>query len=295
MASPGASALDELTTLEAAGDVLVVPLGATEQHGPHLPLGTDTIIATALAASLDAVVAPALPYGSSGEHAGFAGTLSIGREALVAVLVELVRSSSFARVVFVSGHGGNAEPLATAVRRLRDEGHDVWAWAPAWGGDAHAGRIETSLLLALEPRLVGEAREPGNTEPLSALMPRLRAEGVRGVAPNGVLGDPTGASEEEGRALLAAAIADLRAFVASLPPVAARGESARSRGDAAQAGGDTARARGDIARAGGESARSRGDTAQAGGDTARAGGDTARAGGCALAPGGATRLVGGRP
>jgi len=217
MVSPGASALDELTTLEVADDLLVVPLGATEQHGPHLPLGTDTIIASALAASLDAVVAPALPYGSSGEHAGFAGTLSIGREALITVLVELVRSSAFARVVFVSGHGGNAEPLAAAVRRLRDEGHDVWAWSPAWGGDAHAGRTETSLMLALEPALVGPERAPGNTEPLTALMPRLRSEGVRGVAPNGVLGDPSGASEEEGCRLLAAAIEDLQKFVEGLP------------------------------------------------------------------------------
>jgi mycofactocin system creatininase family protein len=215
MASPGASALDELTTLEATGDLLVVPLGATEQHGPHLPLGTDTIIANALAASLDAVVAPALPYGSSGEHAGFAGTLSIGREALIAVLVELVRSTGFPRVLFISAHGGNAEPLAAAVRQLRDEGHAVWAWSPSFGGDAHAGRVETSLLLALAPRLVGETREPGNTASLAELLPHLREAGVRAVAPNGVLGDPRGASEEEGRALLAAAIADLQAFVAA--------------------------------------------------------------------------------
>jgi creatinine amidohydrolase len=213
MASPAASALDELTTVQVRGDLLVVPLGATEQHGPHLPLGTDTIIATALARSLDAVVAPALPYGSSGEHAGFAGTLSIGRDALIAVLVELVRGCEFPRVLFVNGHGGNTEPLAAAVRQLRHEGHAVWAWAPAWRGDAHAGRIETSLLLALAPALVGEARERGSVEPLAALMPRLRAEGVRAVAPNGVLGDPAGASAQEGRELLAAAIADLRAFV----------------------------------------------------------------------------------
>jgi len=133
------------------------------------------------------------------------------------VLVELGRSCSFARVVFVSGHGGNAEPLAAAVRLLREEGRDVWAWAPAWGGDAHAGRVETSLLLALAPHLVGAAREPGNTEPLAALLPRLRAEGVRAVSANGILGDPAGASEEEGRALLAAATAELRAFVAGLP------------------------------------------------------------------------------
>jgi creatinine amidohydrolase len=205
-------ALDELTTRAVTGDLLVIPLGATEQHGPHLPLGTDTIIATALASTLDAVVAPALPYGSSGEHAGFAGTLSIGRPALVAVLVELVRSCDFPRVLFVCAHGGNAEPLAAAVRQLRDEGHDVRAWSPRWDGDAHAGRIETSLLLALAPHLVGEAREPGNLSPLAELMPRLREGGVRAVAPNGILGDPRGASAEEGRELLAAATADLRAF-----------------------------------------------------------------------------------
>ena len=122
MASPGASALDESTTLELSGDLLVIPLGATEQHGPHLPLGTDTIIATALAASLDAVVAPALPFGSSGEHAGFAGTLSIGREALIRVLVELVRSSSLPRTLFVNAHGGNAEPLAADRQRAREPG-----------------------------------------------------------------------------------------------------------------------------------------------------------------------------
>src|SRR4051812_24728599 len=115
--------LADLTTLAVTGAVLAVPLGATEQHGPHLPLGTDTRIACALCSGLaDArdgvVVAPALPYGSSGEHAGFAGTLSIGRDALEAVLIELVRSASFERVLFVSAHGGNAEPLAAAVHTL---------------------------------------------------------------------------------------------------------------------------------------------------------------------------------
>src|SRR5205807_5160572 len=78
--------------------LLVVPLGSTEQHGPHLPLSTDTDIAVALAERLAArrphvVVAPALPYGSSGEHAGFAGTLSIGQAALEHVVIELVRSA----------------------------------------------------------------------------------------------------------------------------------------------------------------------------------------------------------
>ncbi len=196
-----------------AGDVLVVPLGATEQHGPHLPLGTDTIIASALAGALDAVIAPALPYGSSGEHAGFPGTLSIGREALEHVLVELARSSGFARVLFVCAHGGNAEPLAAAVRTLRTEGIEARAWSPRWDGDAHAGRTETSLMLALAPELVGASRDRGNVTPLAELMPRLREEGVRAVSPNGILGDPRGASAEEGHAMLAEARADLAAIV----------------------------------------------------------------------------------
>jgi mycofactocin system creatininase family protein len=217
--------LESLTSAAATGSLLVVPLGATEQHGPHLPLGTDTIVASALAASVrDAVIAPALPYGSSGEHAGFPGTLSIGQAALRLVLVELVRSSSssFARVLFVSAHGGNAEPLAAAVRELRSEGREVWAWSPRWEGDAHAGRIETSLMLALAPELVGSTRDAGNVTPLVALMPQLRAEGVRAVSPNGVLGDPSGASAGEGRSLLDAATEDLRAFVGQIRTVSVR-------------------------------------------------------------------------
>jgi mycofactocin system creatininase family protein len=223
MASRGSSALDELTSADVSGDLLVVPLGATEQHGPHLPLGTDTIISSALASSVrDAVIAPALPYGSSGEHAGFPGTLSIGQAALSHVLVELVRSSHFARVLFVSAHGGNAEPLAAAVRELRSEGREVLTWSPRWKGDAHAGRIETSLMLALAPELVGPARVAGNVTPLVELMPRLRSDGVRAVSPNGVLGDPSGASAEEGRSLLDAAIADLRAFVGQIRTASVR-------------------------------------------------------------------------
>jgi mycofactocin precursor peptide peptidase len=202
--------------------VLVVPVGATEQHGPHLPLSTDTDIAVALAERLadalgpQACVAPALAYGSSGEHAAFAGTLSIGREAVEHVLVELGRSASasFARVVLVSAHGGNAEPVARAVDRLRAEGRDVVALSPGLGGDAHAGRTETSMMLALHPERVRlEAAEAGETAPLASLMPALRERGVRAVSGNGVLGDPAGASAAEGRRLLDAATAELAAAV----------------------------------------------------------------------------------
>jgi mycofactocin precursor peptide peptidase len=203
---------------------LLVPLGATEQHGPHLPIGTDATIAVALAegaaaGSPDAVVAPALPYGSSGEHQGFAGTLSIGAAATELVLVELARSATetFERVLFVNAHGGNAAALGAAVRRLREESRDVRAWTPRFGGDAHGGRTETSLMLALGAGVREGLGEPGNTAALVDLIDDLRARGVGAVSPNGVLGDPTGATAAEGHALLAAAIRDLRETLAAWP------------------------------------------------------------------------------
>ena len=212
--------------VEATGarTVLALPLGSLEQHGPHLPLDTDTRIAVALATGLAArcagvTVAPALSYGASGEHAGFPGTLLVGHAVLADLVVELVRSArrSFAGVVLVSAHGGNEEALAAVERRSAAEGDDVLVWraVPA-GADAHAGRTETSLLLALDPSAVRlELAEPGCTEPLGTLLPRLRAEGVRPVSSNGVLGDPTGASAEEGLELLDALVSDLAARVSS--------------------------------------------------------------------------------
>jgi mycofactocin system creatininase family protein len=213
----------------AAASILVVPLGSTEQHGPHLPLSTDTDVAVALAEGVAAarpgvVVAPALPYGSSGEHAGFAGTLSIGQEAFEAVVIELVRSAGeFAAVLLVSGHGGNAEPLRRAVAKLRAEGRRVAAWSPRTEmlplgvADAHAGRLETSLLLAIAPGTVHlERTEAGNIRPMAELEPLLRAGGVRAVSPNGVLGDPAGASAGEGSAALDALVADLVAVFDAL-------------------------------------------------------------------------------
>lgn len=204
----------------AAQSILAVPLGSTEQHGPHLPTGTDSAVAVALVEGLasartDVIVAPLLPYGSAGEHAGFAGTLSLGAAALELVIVELARSAdAFAGVIFVSAHGGNAEALGAAVATLRSEGRNVRAWTPRFGGDAHAGRTETSLLLALAPASVRlAAAAPGDVRPLAAVIGELRRGGVAAVSPNGVLGDPSGAHAEEGRRLLERLTADLCAEV----------------------------------------------------------------------------------
>jgi creatinine amidohydrolase len=197
--------------------LLVVPVGSFEQHGPHLPLDTDTVVASALVdevAELPFVlVAPPLAFGASGEHAGFAGTLSIGRDVLADVLVELVRSArgTCAGVVFVCAHGGNADGLRLAKERCRSEGDQVLVWgARVAGGDAHAGQTETSLMLAIAPDAVRYGRlEPGCTETLDTLLPQLRAGGVKAVSPNGVLGDPTHATAAEGRLLFDSLVEEL--------------------------------------------------------------------------------------
>jgi len=193
--------------------VLLVPVGATEQHGPHLPLGTDTAIAATVAARSGLPVAPALPYGASGEHESFPGTVSIGTETLAAVIVELGRSACrFARrLVLVNGHGGNVGALRAAVALLRSEGRDV-AWFPCGvpGADAHAGHHETAVMLALAPDTVRpDLAAPGNTAPLRELMPAISVGSVRDVSPSGVLGDPTGATAGEGAETVSVIVAAL--------------------------------------------------------------------------------------
>ncbi|MGO8874069.1 MAG: mycofactocin biosynthesis peptidyl-dipeptidase MftE [Acidimicrobiales bacterium] len=207
----------DLADRPASADVLLVPLGATEQHGPHLPVTTDTDIALALAtgaADRDPrlVVAPPVAYGASGEHQDFPGTLSVGQEATELYLVELGRSATthFDAVVVVSAHGGNHRPLRRAVARLAHEGRAVMAWSPGWDGDLHAGRTETSLMLAIAPdRVHADRAQPGDGRPLGELLPLLRAHGVRPISANGVLGDPSGAGADEGRRLLEGAVGEL--------------------------------------------------------------------------------------
>jgi mycofactocin system creatininase family protein len=198
--------------LQSTSPALVVPVGSTEQHGPHLPLDTDTRIASAVARAVadrltdrDAfrwVLAPAIGYGASGEHEGFPGTVSIGTSALRLLLVEFGRSACrwASRLVFVNGHGGNVEALAAATALLRYEGRDVsWCSCSVENADAHAGHTETSVLLHISPADVWtDERLPGNRAPLVDLMPQMRRGGVAAVSELGVLGDPTTATAEEG-------------------------------------------------------------------------------------------------
>lgn len=193
--------------------IVLLPLGSTEQHGPHLPLMTDTCIAEAVARAMapllhaatgtGVLVAPALPYGASGEHQAFPGTISIGHQALRITLIEAIRSLSTwsGRIILVNGHGGNAPTVRSVVDQLQAEHHQV-TWVACEGGsheDTHAGRHETSLMLHLDAESVlMDMAEPGNIQPLPELMPQLVRSGVAQVSANGVLGDPTMASTIEG-------------------------------------------------------------------------------------------------
>ena len=197
---------------------VVVPIGSCEQHGPHLPLDTDTVIATALANDLagrrgDCLVSPPVTISASGEHQGFPGTLSIGTEAMTTVIIELARSADWAAgVVFLNGHGGNLAAMQRASAVFRSEARNVLIWWPSIpGGDPHAGHTETSLMLALAPdRVRRAAAVPGPIPPIDDLI----RHGVRPLSPTGVLGDPTLADADDGHRILGRLTDDLATAVA---------------------------------------------------------------------------------
>ena len=194
------------------------PVGSCEQHGPHLPLETDTIVARALADDLarrraDCVVSPPLTITASGEHRGFPGTLSIGTEVMAGVIIELARSADWASgVVFVNGHGGNVTAMQRATEVFERERRNALVWWPRLGdGDPHAGHTETSLLLSLAPHLVRAERAVRGPIPEPADLIR---HGVMPLSASGVLGDPTTATAEVGARLFAELADQLAASVA---------------------------------------------------------------------------------
>jgi mycofactocin precursor peptide peptidase len=217
VASPSDLANATSRQLQSTSPALIIPVGSTEQHGPHLPLDTDTRIAAAVSHAVAAqlrigdesnwLVAPAIGYGASGEHEDFSGTVSIGTSALRLLLVEFGRSASrwASRLVFLNGHGGNVEALSAAAALLRHEGREVgWCSCSAENADAHAGHTETSVLLHISPGDVWiDERIPGNSAPLAQLMPAMRTGGVAAVSEVGILGDPTTATADEGARIFA--------------------------------------------------------------------------------------------
>lgn len=214
-------------------EVGLVPVGAVEQHGPHLPTGTDTLVAAGIcAAAADrcgAVVLPAIPVGCSYGHGTvLPGTLSLSP----ALLAEVVRSyvewasySGLRRLLFVNAHLGNAAALGTATDSLRLYRPDLRVGVVSWfditpevsaactddGADIHANRAETSLVMALAPHLVHLDRlvEGDDPDRTADLVFRYTAPAL---STNGVTGRPSEATPEQGAHLLdliAHAVADL--------------------------------------------------------------------------------------
>ena len=217
--------------IEAGRGTVVVAFGATEQHGLHMPLGTDALIgdhlARRLADRLDAFVAPTVRVGCSEHHVGFAGTMSLAQETYHAVVADLVGSllrGGFRRVVLLPTHGGNFAPLAAAVGQLDEAARDhVVALTdlgvlfeiaqmgerdhgvPLAEGGLHAGEWETSMLLAIHPEMVRMDRaQAGYTGDLETAVGSMFAGGVASISENGTIGDPARASVEHGQRYWAA-------------------------------------------------------------------------------------------
>jgi mycofactocin system creatininase family protein len=205
------------TTQEIARSqrIVVLPLGSWEQHGPHLPLHTDTVIIDAVVDNalrdvsldeLDFLRAPTMPITASDEHDGFTGGLSSGTDALIASVVAIARSASWARgICIVNGHGGNISALSHIASACEYENIPAHIWSlPSYaGGDMHAGHTETSLLLHISPELVRqELMETGATSLSLDDVDLMKVSGIKAVSPNGVLGDPRNATAQHGREVL---------------------------------------------------------------------------------------------
>jgi creatinine amidohydrolase len=211
--------------IKAGRDTVVVALGATEQHGRHMPLATDALIgdhlARIVAGRLEAFLAPTLRVGCSQHHVGFAGTMSLNEQTYHALIADLVRSlllGGFGRIVLLPTHGGNFGPLGAAIDKLEEAerahvvaltdlgvlfeiaqmGEDEFGVPLAEGG-LHAGEWETSLMLAIHPELVRMDRaEAGFTGNLQEAVGSIFASGVASISHNGTIGDPSRSSAEHG-------------------------------------------------------------------------------------------------
>jgi creatinine amidohydrolase len=220
---------------ERAAEVAVLPIGSFEQHGPYLPLTTDTVIAATIAAAVDAAYhvlrLPPITISCSHEHAAWAGTVSISATTLAAVVRDVSDSldrSGVGALVLVNGHGGNYV-LSNVVQEAGPAGRrmalfpslEAWAKAHTAAGivtpidsDMHAGELETSLLLHAHPHLVRPGYESGDH--LADDREHLLTLGLRAYTESGVVGRPSPASAEKGRDVLASLVASFGETLSAL-------------------------------------------------------------------------------
>lgn len=204
-------------------DVAVLPIGSFEQHGPCLPLGTDTLIASAIATSIsqhhNVFQLPPITYGCSHEHAGFRGTVSISATTLAAMVNDITESlaeQSFTALLIVNAHGGNAvltnvvqqanHPNA-AIRVGLYPSREDWTEARTAAAvtssnhdDMHAGELETSILLASNPEYLRDGwRKLDHTADDRR---HLTTVGMTAYTSTGVIGYPSRASDTKGNKAL---------------------------------------------------------------------------------------------
>lgn len=218
------NALPNVSSPEVAGDVAILPVGSHEQHGPHLPLVTDTIIAATVARAIAESYAglwllPPVCFGCSHEHAGFRGTVSIRAATLYALVTDIADDlrRQGAKLLIVNGHGGNnvlvhvAQEANVAARQLAlFPTSGDWTAARQEAGclstthqDMHAGEAETSILLQAAPDY---ARDGWQDDHDADDRPLLTLTGMAAYTTNGVIGRPSLASADKGRRLLDALV-----------------------------------------------------------------------------------------
>ena len=238
----------QVEALPKDNTVLVLPTAAIEQHGPHLPLATDTLInsillgaaLSKLPSTVPVYVLPAVCYGKSNEHIGFPGTLSVSAATFMAVVRDIgasVAASGFKKLVLYNTHGGNSSLVDVMARDLRAEFGLRVFYLSGSGGAAfsglgeqertygfHAGEVETSLLLSAIPELVhtdeytvnyiADVTKPEVLRPENA--PATFAWLTRDIAPSGVMGDPNPSSAEKGTKWIAEAAGKVAAALTAM-------------------------------------------------------------------------------
>ncbi|TPW29101.1 creatininase family protein [Martelella alba] len=252
----------DFSQIDREKSIALLPVGATEQHGPHLPLNTDSLLAEAMAlgaaakaAQADVYVLPTITYAKSDEHLSFPGTLTLDAATLEATITQIGRSvarSGFSKLVFLNAHGGNVPVLQIVARRLRNE-EKLFCVTAGWMGmgfpeglvsaeerasGIHGGFVETAAMLHFRPDLV-DMDQARNFRPASADVAArndvLRLVGPVGagwiaedLTPDGVAGNAAAATAEAGQALADHATARFARLLdetaAYHPPFLAQGE-----------------------------------------------------------------------
>ena len=229
---------DEIAALDKDKSIVLLPTSATEQHGAHLPVGTDAIILSTLVDKMvnecefeagNLIFAPQLNVGKSNEHMGFAGTITFGTQTYYSLLHDIataISASGFKKLVLFNSHGGNTDMLNMISRDLRiDLGLDVfvfdWWFTPFWNeglqglqqsgkyGVFHACELETSLMLAARPETVhmelAVDEEPADCfkgeKYVTVFGPINAGWKTKDVTNSGVIGAPTYATAEKGHKL----------------------------------------------------------------------------------------------